>query len=128
MHGNLRAALGVLEAEAESVPQQQEHAVMNWCRDKGWLKPEDRQWKLLAMIQRGLVVHDSVDCLTCLHHNKQLHGFECVRHFTVVNNFHQNEAPSLHHLAENIEINVQNEQADEATGGSAVLTRYFGLL
>ena len=101
VHGNLKAALGVIEAEAESVPQQQEHAVMNWCRDKGWLRPENRQWKLLAMIQRGLVVHDSVDCLTCLHHNKQLHGFDaCVSHFTVVKNFHQNEAPSLDDQAE----------------------------
>ena len=66
----------------------------------------------MAMIQRGLVVHDSGDFLTCLHHNKQLHGFDaCVSHFTVVKNFHQNEAPSLDDLAENIQINVQNEQA-----------------
>ena len=72
VHGDLRAALGVIEATAQTVDQQQDHSVMHWCRDKGWLNDEEHQWLLLAMIQRGLITHLSEPCLSCVHHNKQL--------------------------------------------------------
>ena len=75
IHGDLTAALGVIEATAQTVDQQQDHSVMNWCRDKGWLNDEEHQWLLLAMIQRGLSTHLLGTCLTCAHHDKQLWGF-----------------------------------------------------
>ena len=126
IHGNLDVALGVIEAEKESVQQQQEHAVMNWCRDRGWLKEEKKQWQVLAMIQRGLTVHSSGKFLTCVHHRSQMHGFDdCLRHFTVYKKYwHRNEKPPLDELA----ANIQDQEADQTTDGTTVLQRYFGSL
>ena len=123
VHGNLSAALGVIEATAQTVDQQQDHSVMHWCTDKGWLNDEEHQWLLLAMIQRGLITHLSGSCFSCVHHDKQLWGFgECVRHFTEVRTFHLHEQPHLQDFAENL----KRSHTDEITGGSSVLERYFG--
>ena len=125
IHGNLDVALGVIEAEKESVQQQQEHAVMNWCRDRGWLKEEEQQWLLLAMIQRGLTVHSSGEFLTCVHHRKQMHCFDdCLGHFTVYKYWHRNEKPPLDELA----ASIQDQEADQTADGTPVLRRYFGSL
>ena len=81
MHGDLHAALGVIDADDRSVHELQQHSVMNWCRDRGWLRKEDNEWRLLAMIQRGLVIDSDGTFLTCAHHRKQMHGFdECLKH------------------------------------------------
>ena len=123
MHGDLQAALGATDAETEVVRDPQEHIVMNWCKEKGWLQPEERQWKLLAMIRRGLIVDSSGAFLSCAHHNKQMHDFdECVRHFSVYKSFHLDERPPLEELAESF----QRGHSDELTGGASVLERYFG--
>ena len=123
MHGDLQAALGVIDAETQVVRGAQEHIVMNWCKDKGWLQPEERQWKLLAMIRRGLVVDSSGAFLSCAHHNKQMHDFdECVRHFAEYKTWHLDERPSLEELAESF----QRGHSDELMGGASVLESYFG--
>ena len=57
-------ALGrVRTEENEDVRVQREHDVMNWCRDEGWLEIDKQQWLLLAMLQRGLALHDKEKCL-----------------------------------------------------------------
>ena len=86
--GDLNKALGVLDSAKEKV--EGEHGVMNWCKDKGWLREENCQWTLLAMIERGLRISSCGQFLVCHHHVKQLHDFNsCVNHFTIVNNFHK---------------------------------------
>ena len=123
MHGDLQAALGATDAETQIVRDPQEHIVMNWCKEKNWLQPEERQWKLLAMIRRGLIVDSSGAFLSCAHHNKQMHDFdECVRHFSVYRSFHLGEGPSLEELA----ASFQRGHSDELTGGASVLESYFG--
>ena len=123
MHGNLEAALNVIQVEANTVLQQQDHEVMNWCRDKGWLNDEEKQWQVLAMIQRGLIINSTGEFLTCAHHKKQMHGFdECLKHFTFYKNYHLEEQPSIPVLAENI----KNDHFDASTGYASVLERYFG--
>ena len=102
---------------------QQEEDALNWCRDKGWLTIEEQQWKLLAMIQRGLVLYSTEDCLTCIHCPKQLWSFDhAVQHFTVVKNIHRHDRPCLQELADNIET----QHLDATTGGVDVLSRFFG--
>ena len=123
---DLDKAFGVLRAEANCRQEQQEHEVMNWCNNKGWLKLEKNQWTVLAMVQRGLKVHESGEYLTCLHHSTQLHTLDnCVYHFTQKKKcFHLKESPCLEDLAGNIE----NERTDAVTGESAVLERFYGCL
>ena len=84
----LDKAFGVLRAEVDCRQEQTEHEVMNWCHNKGWLRNEKKQWTVLAMVQRGLKVHESGEYLTCLHHKQQLHTFDnCVFHYTEKNVF-----------------------------------------
>ena len=90
---------------------------MNWCRE------ESRQWQLLAMIERGVMIAPGGAFLTCVHHKKHLHSFDaCWEHFTASNTWHLRELPSIHDLAENI----HRSHTDEATEGSSALQRYFG--
>ena len=122
---SLDKAFGVLRAEINCRQEQIEHEVMNWCHNKGWLRNEKKQWTVLAMVQRGLKVHESGDHLTCLHHKQQLHTFDnCVFHYTEKKCFHRDEAPSLEDLAANIE----NEHTDTVIGETAVLERFYGYL
>ena len=123
VRGDLQAALGVLETTAQTMDEQQEHEVMNWCKDKGWLQSESDEWMLLAMIHRGLIRDPCDQFLTCVHHKKQMHDYkECVRHFSEYRTFHLSENPSLEDLA----ANLQTLNVEEATGGSALLERFFG--
>jgi hypothetical protein len=123
MHGDLQAALGVIDAEAETVRQQRDHVVMNWCRDRGWFTLEENEWKVLAMIHRGLIVDSSGTFLTCVHHKTQLHGFDlCRNHFTVTKNCHLHDNPCLNELADNI----KSGRFDETDDGASVLRSYFG--
>ena len=79
---------------------------------------------MLAMIQRGLIVHAEGVYLTCVHHKKQLWGFQdCVDHFTINKNWHKHDVPSLEQLA----ANIRNQNADESLGEHVVLQQYFGL-
>ena len=108
--GNESIAMSLLSAGYSSssialgsVRQQQAQKVMDWCYNRGWLNEEERRWNLLAMIQRGLIVHVSGTYLTCSHHKKQFHSFHsCQQHFNMVKNFHSGETPSLDELAEHI--------------------------
>ena len=121
----LDKAFGVLRAEVNSRQEEVEHEVMNWCHNKGWLRNEKRQWTVLAMVQRGLKVHESGEHLCCLHHKQQLHTFDnCVFHYTEKRCFHRDEAPSLEDLAANIE----NEHADTVMDETAILERFYGHL
>ena len=112
----LSAGLGSLSIALGSVRQQQAQKVMDWCYNRGWLNEEEKRWKLLAMIQRGLIVHISGTCLTCSQHNKPIHSFHsCQHHFSMVKNTHSGETPSLDELAEDIREN-----------GYSVLQHYSG--
>ena len=96
---------------------------MNCFRDRGWLREEENQWLLLAMIQRGLAVHSSQTFLTCVVCKKHVHDLgECVKHCTVYKDSHQEETPFWDELAQNI----QRSHSDEMTGGHSLLQRYFG--
>ena len=102
----LSAGLGSTSIALGSVQQQQAQKVMDWCYNRGWLNEEERRWKLLAMIQRGLIVHVSDIYLTCSHHNKQFDSFHsCQHHFSMVKNIHSGETPSLDELAKHIREN-----------------------
>ena len=80
-HSTLLSALGSMSAEL-TVRQQQEHEVMNWTRDRGWLRNDANQWKILAMIQRGLSVAEGGGHLMCVRCQKQIHDYgQCQRHF-----------------------------------------------
>ena len=100
-----------------SVRQQNAQKVMNWCYNRGWLDEDERLWKLLAMIQRGLIMDVSSNYLTCSYHNQPMHTFDsCLHHFcTSKQNWHGRETPSLDELAKDIREN-----------STSVLQRYSG--
>ena len=98
-----------------SVRRQHAQAVVDWCYNRGWLSEDGRRWKLLAMIQRGLMVSASDTYLTCSYHHREMHTFDaCLHHFSVARG-HNRERPSLHELAEDIR-----------RSGTSVLQRYSG--
>ena len=72
------------------------------------------------MIERCLMIAPCGTYLTCVHHKKQLHGFDaCWDHFTVTKTFHFREKPSLDDLAENI----KRSHTEEAMGDSSEVQR-----
>ena len=127
MYDDFHTALSKINAGNGPVHSMQEHAVMNFFRDKGLFdKDTEKQWQVLAMIQRGLIMHDVEKCLTCScgkHRGKQLWGFQaCVEHFTTVKTWHQSEKPVLEDLARILKTRHHDETCD----GMTVLERYFG--
>ena len=122
VHGNLEAALGTVEEAERQNQAQLEHPVVDWCLHNGWLSEETKKWKLLAMIERGLILAPSGQHLTCSKHSKQLWSFTlCWEHFTVTKTEHLEES-SLDDLAEGIE----RSHRDEVDGVSTVLQRHYG--
>ena len=98
-----------------SVRRQHTQAVVDWCYNRGWLSEDGRRWKLLAMIQRGLMVDASDTYLTCFYHHREMQTFDaCLHHFSMAR-CHNGERPSLHELAEDIR-----------RSGTSVLQRYSG--
>ena len=122
VHGNLEAALGTVEEAERQNEAQLQHPVVDWCLHNGWISEETTMWKLLAMIERGLILAPSGQHLTCSKHHKQLWNFDlCWQHFTVSKTDHLDES-SIDELAAGIE----RSHRDEVERVSTVLQRHYG--
>ena len=123
VHGDLEAALATAEEADRKLEAQLEHPVVDWCQHNGWILDLPQLCKVTAMIERGLTLALSGQHLICNHHGTQLHTLDlCWQHFTVTNNDHLQEEPSIATLAETIE----RSHLDEGHGVSTVLQRHYG--
>jgi hypothetical protein len=79
---------------------------MHWVMEHNFCTASVNEYFIRAMCSRGLVVHESGECLTCKHHATPPQLWDAAAalfHFTEKKSFHRHQQPSIATLAHELE-------------------------
>ena len=124
LNNKLDVAMGVLQAREAATDASRQ--TLEWCRHKNWFSDTYIEKHFEAMISRGLTKHSTEECLTCVHHNRQLWGAaQCWEHFTRVANWHRNELPSLSDVVDRLRDDGGGSLDTVGEDAADILKRFY---